>query len=72
MGVALVLLKRYHPAVSESLDDSDEAIRFRNFLVHRYWVIDHDAVWLILTTEVHPMKEAVDLLLAKLDAAEPG
>jgi len=72
MGEALVLLKRYHPDVSDSLDEGDDVIRFRNFLVHRYWAIDHDEVWVILTTEVGPMKKIVDALLIKLDEDEVG
>jgi len=72
MGEAFVLLKRHHLLVSKELDDQAAVIRFRNFLVHRYWAIDNNDVWSTLITNVRPLRDAVVVLLAKLDAAQPG
>jgi uncharacterized protein with HEPN domain len=69
IGEAMVLLERHYPEVSAKLKDRVAAVGFRNFLVHQYWNIDNRAVWATLTTNVDPLKEAVELLLKNLDEA---
>jgi uncharacterized protein with HEPN domain len=68
IGEAMVLLKRYHPAVGEELEDATKAIGFRNFLVHQYWNIDHRAVWTTVVTNVEPLKQAAERLLTRLNS----
>jgi uncharacterized protein with HEPN domain len=72
IGEAMVLLRRNYPEVFTELEDHAAAIGFRNFIVHQYWNIDNRAVWDTLKTNLGPLDRAVELLLAKLDAVDPG
>lgn len=36
---------------------------FRNIVAHKYWEIDFDMVWEIITDELKPLKEACERLL---------
>lgn len=64
IGEAMSLLRTHFPAIAEALEHQNAVIGFRNILVHRYWEVDNREVWSILTTEVKPLKAAVDALLA--------
>lgn len=45
-------------------------VGMRNVLVHQYFVIDTDAVWAVVERDLHPLRTAVESLLARLD--QPG
>jgi uncharacterized protein with HEPN domain len=67
IGEAMVLLKKHHPDVYSDLESHAAAIGFRNFVVHRYWDVDHEEVWLTLTAKVPPLKSAIDGWMERLD-----
>lgn len=62
IGEATSCLRRDHPQIS-SLPEAAKIVGFRNFIVHQYWAIDQRNLWSILSTEVQPLLEEVDLLL---------
>ena len=40
-----------------------DVVRMRNRLVHAYFVVDHDIVWRVLTTELEPLVRSFTELL---------
>jgi uncharacterized protein with HEPN domain len=61
---AMSLLRTHFPIIAEALEHQNAIIGFRNILVHRYWEVDNREVWSILSTDIQPLKAAVDALLA--------
>ena len=45
LGEALNQLRHHAPQLTESVPEKSKIIRFRNILIHGYFVIDHEIVW---------------------------
>ena len=65
IGEAMAQMRIHFPDVSAGLEAHVQAIGFRNVLVHRYWDVDDQYVWAVVTGNVQPLKLAVDQLLAQ-------
>ena len=64
-GEAIVRIRELEAAIFERLPDVHRIIGFRNFLVHAYGSIDPERVFKIVATDVRPLIEALDELLAE-------
>lgn len=64
VGEAMSKIAALDKHVASQLGDFPRIISFRNQLVHNYHHIDHDAVWLIVQTEVPVLLARVRELLA--------
>lgn len=69
MGEALNRLRHDDPVVAARVPDVVRSIGFRNALIHGYDIVDRDRVWQAITVEIPALIQAVDALLAELDAA---
>lgn len=47
-----------------------EIIGMRHILVHHYFAVDLDVVWATLERDLPPLKRAVEMMLAELDARD--
>jgi uncharacterized protein with HEPN domain len=65
IGEVMAQLRREFPEVALQFADSDRIVDFRNFIIHRYWDVDDQAVWLTLTTKVAPLLHEVEQILLK-------
>jgi uncharacterized protein with HEPN domain len=66
IGEVMAQLRREFPEVAVQFADADRTVDFRNFIIHRYWDVDDQAVWLTLTTKVAPLLYEVEQILLKL------
>jgi uncharacterized protein with HEPN domain len=62
IGEAMACLRRDHSQVSASFE-SKPIVRFRNFIVHEYWSVDHKEVWSTLITKVSPLRDLINEML---------
>jgi len=65
IGEAMLQLQRLAPELAGNFTEHDRVIGFRHVLVHGYYDLDADLVWLII-------KEKLPLLRAELEAALPN
>ncbi len=70
IGEAMACIRRDHTHVSAMFDASG-IVGLRNFMVHEYWSVDHNEVWSTLTTDVSPLREMIDEMLARPDTLHP-
>ncbi len=66
LGEVMAQLRREFPAVASQFADAARIVDFRNFIIHRYWDVDHTAVFLTLTTKVEPLLAEVERVLEAL------
>jgi uncharacterized protein with HEPN domain len=66
----MACLRRDHPLVIASLE-SKPVVRFRNFIVHEYWSVDHKEVWSTLNTKMAPLQKLVTETLERIAAQQP-
>jgi uncharacterized protein with HEPN domain len=65
IGEVMAQLRREFPEVALQFVDAARIVDFRNFILHRYWDVDDQAVWLTLTTKVAPLLQEVEVILLK-------
>lgn len=65
IGEAMTQIARMDPAVAARVGEYRSTIAFRNLLVHRYWLIDDEALWGIIQNDVSRLLAAVTALLAQ-------
>jgi uncharacterized protein with HEPN domain len=70
IGEAMACLRRDHPQIIAGLE-STPIVRFRNFIVHEYWSVDHKEVWSTLNTKVAPLQKLVIETLQRIAAQTP-
>ena len=70
IGEAMACLRRDHPHIIASLE-SKPVVRFRNFIVHEYWSVDHKEVWSTLNTKVAPLQRLVTETLRRITTQNP-
>jgi uncharacterized protein with HEPN domain len=63
IGEAMTAVMRLRPALGSSLPEAGRIIAFRNVLVHHYFEIEDDVVWVIITRRVPELLEVVEELL---------
>jgi uncharacterized protein with HEPN domain len=63
IGEAMTSVMRLRPALGSSLPEAGRIIAFRNVLVHHYFEIEDDVVWVIITRRVPELLEVVEELL---------
>jgi uncharacterized protein with HEPN domain len=66
IGEVMSQLRREFPEVAIRFADAAKIVDFRNFIIHRYWDVDDEAVWLTLTTKVEPLLLEVEAILLRL------
>jgi uncharacterized protein with HEPN domain len=66
IGEVMAQLRREFPEVAIRFADGAKIVDFRNFIIHRYWDVDDEAVWLTMTTKVKPLLLEVEALLQTL------
>jgi uncharacterized protein with HEPN domain len=67
VGEAVGKIAALDKEVAAQLGDFPDIIAFRNQLVHNYPNVEHDAVWLIVQTELPVLLQRVRELLAEPD-----
>ena len=60
LGEAASRLQRHHGKVAELIPAIPEAIKFRNFVIHVYGVINHKKVWEIIRGDIPPIIAAIE------------
>jgi uncharacterized protein with HEPN domain len=70
IGEAMACLRRDHPQVIANLE-SKPVVRFRNFIIHEYWSVDHREVWSTLNTKVAPLQKLVVETLRRIATQQP-
>ena len=65
VGEAMMQLKTLSPDTAAGFSEHERIIGFRHVLVHGYFDLDSDLVWLVI-------KEKLPILLKELEAALPG
>src|SRR5262245_11312003 len=58
-------VKAQHPEI-----DWRRISHFRNFVVHGYLEINYERIWLTLEQQLDPLEQAVQHVLAEMDATE--
>jgi uncharacterized protein with HEPN domain len=71
VGEAVGKIASIDKDVAAQLGDFPRIIAFRNFLVHNYPHVEHDAVWVIIKTDLPVLLQRVRELLAKPDPTPP-
>jgi uncharacterized protein with HEPN domain len=66
IGEVMAQLRREFPRVADQFADAARIVDFRNFIIHRYWDVDDEAVWLTLTTKVDLLLLEVEAILLRL------
>lgn len=72
VGEAVAKIASINKEIASQLGDFPRIIAFRNQLVHNYPHVEHDAVWLIIQTELPILLERVRELLAMPDPSPPS
>jgi uncharacterized protein with HEPN domain len=63
IGESLRRLLQLEPGLTLRIHEAREVIRFRNFLAHGYFLVDHTAVWKIVQTDVPTLRsKAAEIL----------
>ncbi|MDX2117862.1 MAG: DUF86 domain-containing protein [Planctomycetota bacterium] len=60
IGEAINQLAKTDPELAAEMGDVGQIVSFRNFLVHVYFKISPDKVWMILSNDVPALKAAAD------------
>lgn len=68
VGEALSQLRRIDPATAERITDHEQIIAFRNGLIHRYWDLRPEVVWVFVERDLDVLIREVRALLAEGDA----
>ncbi len=63
LGEALSLLRKASPGIAEQIPDLARAVGLRNLIVHRYWRVEHDRIWDVITHDLQPFLHVVERLL---------
>lgn len=63
IGEAMRAAIRIDPSLADTLPESGRIIAFRNVLVHHYFEIEEDVVWVIVTQRVPELLAVVSTLL---------
>jgi uncharacterized protein with HEPN domain len=66
IGEVMAQLRREFPDVAGRFGDAARIVDFRNFIIHRYWDVDHTAVFQVLKTKVGPLLAEVERVLEVL------
>ena len=66
IGEALNQLRRLDLALATRIPELGNVIGFRNVLIHGYDDIDNEGVWRIVHSDLRPLRDHVDSLLAEL------
>lgn len=72
IGEAMRGATRIDPTVVAKLPESGRIIAFRNVLVHHYFEIEDDVVWVIVTRRVPELLGAVNDLLGETPPVPPA
>ena len=67
IGEALNVLLRLAPGASPRITSHRRIIEFRNRLVHRYFNIDQDIVWNVITEHLPILEQEVSALLHEFE-----
>ena len=67
LGEAMVRVRVNFPETYARLEDAPRVVQFRNFLTHRYDVVDDTQVWRIVEHYLPPLLDEVNLLLDKME-----
>ena len=63
IGEALSRIGKVDPDTAERIPECRRIIGFRNILIHGYDDVDYDRVWLIIESDMPPLREVVQRLL---------
>lgn len=72
VGEAMVKLLRVSPELETRITDCRRIIAFRNILVHAYATVSDAVVWGTVETDLAPLTEVVDILLAEAEGPKGG
>jgi uncharacterized protein with HEPN domain len=74
IGEAMWQLDLVASEVSQRISEHERIIGFRHILVHGYYKLDADVVWVIATTKLDLLIQEVDVLLREhgMDPARPA
>jgi uncharacterized protein with HEPN domain len=69
IGEALNRAAKVDKSIETAITDFRSIISFRNIVVHGYDILKDDTVWGVAVGKVPKLRQEVEALLAKLDAA---
>lgn len=70
IGEAMMQLRAVDPSLASSFTEYERIIGFRHVLVHGYFDLDADVVWLVLKEKLPILQNELEVALRKLNAAK--
>jgi uncharacterized protein with HEPN domain len=67
IGEALSQVRRHYPEFMIRVDESSKIIDFRNYLIHQYSTVDHEAVWAAVESKLPAFRKQIARLLLEVE-----